>query len=336
MQNCSDAFRKAIEWLSADLECGRPNWACHTALPFYALSTVGSPLIQEYKELAASDNFWESEWLFDRPEVFFYLHQLGLCTGKGFEKSFDENVISHQTVKGYFYNDFGGCLRFLVSADQYPEARQRAEQYFLENWTDLQLGEIAMGMLALQEYDFWRYEEPLEKMAKCLSDSQQEDGSFGGDSYDEFNDTCLAIMALSRMKAWREVALKAVEYVKRSQRANGCWGRFYEDDGSFYEKDDDTSFAILALNAMGEGPKTAVYQVEWDNILAKQRERFLKPYFVHTSPLYGKSLHVKQIHDRVVHMVNNATGAIRICSLYLDMLYENIIVTCLRNCDQVK
>ena len=249
--------------------------------------------------------------------------------GLGADKYFIElleKALSYQTVTGYFLNDFSGCLRLLVLIDNYPEARRKALQYFLENWSDLEPDEIAKGMLALQELDFWLYEERLQEMAKFLSDSQQVNGSIGGRDAQlyEFEDTCIAIVALSRMKAWREVALKAAEYVKHSQRPNGSWGRTW-DDGTSDNRTDDASLAILALNAIGEGPKTALCQVEWDNILAKQRERFLKPYFVHTSPLYGKSLHVKQIHDRVIDMVNNAKGAIRICSLYWDMLYENIV-----------
>ncbi len=124
------------------------------------------------------------------------------------------------------------------------------------------------------------------------------------------------------MAEGQESATRGIEYVKSHQSSDGGWGSYSERDKS---NPVDTALGILALNAMGEGPKIAKSQMEWENLLSKQQARHLRPYFVHTSPLFGKSLHIKQIHDKMVEMIKSAQKTVRVSTLYFDMLYENII-----------
>ena len=61
------------------------------------------------------------------------------------------------------------------------------------------------------------------------------------------------------------------------------------------------------------------------DLLFKQKMDLQRPYFVHTSPIYDKKIHVKGIYDKIREILNNANSTIRIISPYIDLLYEDII-----------
>lgn len=74
-----------------------------------------------------------------------------------------------------------------------------------------------------------------------------------------------------------------------------------------------------------EDPKVSVERHEDSVKKLQQRIRMQTPQFLHTSPLFRNSVHVKEIHDRVRKMLQSAQSEIKIASPYVDMLYEDII-----------
>lgn len=126
---------------------------------------------------------------------------------------------------------------------------------------------------------------------------------------------------------------KAARYIHKLQENDGSW-RF---EGNWADgKSKNTALAILALSAIGEGAKVSRAPIEWNDKLSKQRYQKSCPVFLHTSPLFEKTIRVKQIHDKTLEMFNKASQTIRISSLYVDMLYENLIDIIQENNIEVK
>ena len=103
--------------------------------------------------------------------------------------------------------------------------------------------------------------------------------------------------------------------VKEITGKNGSW-----KDGLRF-----TATALIALLSMGEGPKIPQELVDHRFMRLEQSLKRQKPVFLHTSPLYHGSLHVKEIYSRIVDMLPNAKKEIRIASPFIDTLYEEII-----------
>lgn len=180
-------------------------------------------------------------------------------------------------------------------------------------------------------------------MCSALINVQNEDGYFGGIISLKDNDflypiktTAFCVVAISRCLGYNsEYIQKAVYWLKSLQLNDGSWeyrkNYFIDriensnnmDVSSVYFG--ETKYALMALFAAGEGPKIPLETFEWENILQNQKQKTIKPYFIHTSPIYGNQMHKKEIHDKVREMLKGAQKEIRICSLYIDFLYEDII-----------
>jgi len=276
---------------------------------FCALSIVGSPLVEQYVELSKQISFWDNslmpksgaveDYLFDRHDMFYDLHHLGLSDNAYFKEYFKEWVLDKQTVIGNIPGNSttSHSLRALAAVAPQSGATKLAVSYLLDNWQSSQdPEEIAVGMLALQELDFHTHKSTLEAMCRELVDMQNLDGSFPmGYSLDnsDFSATCYTIMVLSRMYGFEDVVGKAVYYVKDVLEREGRTNR-------------GAPLGIRALDAAGEGPKVPKAWVEWESTLAAQQFRSCQPWFIHTSPIYGKSIHVKQIHDKIIEMMNDS------------------------------
>ncbi len=86
-----------------------------------------------------------------------------------------------------------------------------------------------------------------------------------------------------------------------------------------------TAIALLALIAAGDGPKIPLAEVEWRETLINQKIEQTKPHFVHTSPIFDQRMHVKDIYVKIREMLNSAETEIKILSLYIGMMYEDIV-----------
>ncbi|MBE9593075.1 MAG: hypothetical protein IMF19_06315, partial [Proteobacteria bacterium] len=125
-------------------------------------------------------------------------------------------------------------------------------------------------------------------------------------------ETSLAIEALSMVFGQNdECVIKAVEAIKRDQKEDGSWGFV-----------DDTAYACLALISAGKGPKVSLEDVEWRDRLREQELRYIKTYFVHTSPKYFEEHHVEDIQKIIKRMLHSAKSEIRILSPYIEILHD--------------
>ncbi len=338
MNTCSESFQRAIQSLTEYVESNRERWNLIFCDHFCALSIVGSPLVEQYVELSKQSSFWDNslmsredrveDHILERHDMFYDLHHLRLSDNAYFNKYFQDEILDQQTVIGNIpgRNTTSHTLRTLVAVTPQSRATKLAVSYLLDNWYNPQVfnvsEEIAVGILALQELDFHTYKSILEDMCSELVGMQGSDGSFPrSDNWDklDFRATCYAIIALARMHGFEDIVDKAVYYIKDALEREGGTSK------NAFLASSEASLGIRALDVAGEGPKTPKAWVEWERTLATQQFRSCQPWFIHTSPIYGKSIHVKQIHDKIIEMMNSAQHNIRIISLYVDMLYEKII-----------
>jgi len=299
------------------------------AMCIYVLEKEGSNLLDNFLSAVKDDSFWEdlSDLVIDEPHLFWFYTRIGLRDNANFNKWVDR-LIKKQTIEGSMHSNtfyHAGPLRVLAATHPKSEALSNAVKYWEENWKDwsdqYSVGTLALGVLALTEIDYERYSSLIHEQVASLKAIPKEDGSWGAPERREprlrdIRETSLALWAISRVCGATELsARKGLEWLKQKQRENGSW----------YDSPQFTAWGLIGLLAMGEGPK--VPQEFVDNKLMKIEQEFSKdrPVFVHTSPLYKDSLHVKEIYDKIWLMLHNAQNEVRIASPFIDMLYEEII-----------
>lgn len=195
-----------------------------------------------------------------------------------------------------------------------------AVRYFLDNLDEfIALKVIPIGVLALCELDFLKFEDAIKDVCNFLKDEQNNEGYLGeirqyksgGTIFLPIEETSIIIEALSRVFGpTDESVIKAVEWLKKNQKEDGSWGSV-----------DDTAYACLALMSVGEGPKVPLEEVEWKEMLTTQKLELTKPTFIQTSPNLG----VTEIKEKIREMLNNANERIWICSRFITEFWTDII-----------
>lgn len=306
------------------------------ALVFYVLHLVGSKLFTEYVEASKNDAFWEDALSFLPTDAYTDILWFQFKMHKSQEHPvFLRKIkqLKHEIdLEGRFYNSDNHLpfLRFLVLLDSDSKEVKHVLKYMLDaNFINEGVFEASIGALALSELDVNKYEHEINEGINSIKKFQNDVGSFK--SRYEIRDTSYAIQAISKiMGKSDDSVIKAVDWIKNQQNSDGSWG-----DKTFNEKNEEifvpnpdlTAYALLSLISVGEGIKIPAYLIatELDNLIFSYEKT--RPIFIHTSPIYkGKgNLPVKDIRNKIHEMLHSAEKEIRICSLYIDMLYEELI-----------
>lgn len=334
MNDYSIEVQKGIEWLTKTLDnIDKKNWEHSTA--YYSLLKFDNGIANDYIKQGNKEDFWSGIYggLTERNmHYFYYLYKLGFSNNEFFFDYFNDIIIEDQTVNGRIsVNDDnqGGALLSLVEVSPSSKSTSKALEYFINNWKKLNTFEeiqLPLGMIALQKLDYFKYESILKKMRDELLKEQYNHGLLKTEANHyslNFKKTCFAIIALSRMNN-KKVVNKLIKTIKDNQESDGYWSFILNDEkkkGSI----ELTSLALLALNIAGDGLTVSKEEMKWKLELAKQERNKMKPVFIHTSPLYNDTSHIKEIHDKITEMLNRAENEVLICSLRIDMLYEKII-----------
>ena len=282
-------------------------------------------MVNEFVSAASNPAFWEdaSDYILDDPHMFWFLKKIGLGDNPHFIAEVD-NMIRQQTIEGHiFSNEFNhsGSLRVLVETKPDSEILFNAVSFWLKNWKWLSYDAktLAVGILALTELGFEKYLKEIREETEYLKKFQNEDGYWGRFLNSSFSkkesieNTSYAVWAISRVNGVKDpAAQKGLKWLAEKQKEDGSWDGY-------------TATALLALLAMGEGPKVPIELVEYHFMKQKQSIKKQKPIFVHTSPLYKGTLHVKEIYNKVSQMLHKAKKTIRIISPFIDMFYEELI-----------
>lgn len=311
-----------IETLSKKL---RMKYRCFEAEAFYVLKRLDSKLVDEFVSAAEDGMFWEDahDCIFDRPHVLWFLKNVGLGDNPYFLDKLGD-LIRQQSIEGAIQSNtfyHSGPLRVLVATKPESKALDNAVTYWLKNWKDIshEAATIAVGVLALTELDFEKHSNAIRKEIDYLKSFQNKDGSWSsllrGQNIKEGDvlQTSYALWAISRVDGVEDLdAQNGLKWLIGKQQENGSWP-------------DETEIALLGLLAMGEGPKLPLELVNNRFMRLKQSLKRQKPIFIHTSPLFKGSLHVREIYHKVFSMLRRAEKEIRIASPFIDVLYEEII-----------
>ena len=354
LKTCSEEVQVAIKWLEEKVRFDRresekrlkeeknQDWIkdisrrlkvkylCGDALNFYVLSKVNSPLLKEFLDAAKTEEFWFDEDegfdedLFYDPYLLWYLSKLGLKSNEYFKEALEVYIKKPQTREGNIPTGDDPShtlnLRVLASVEPDSEATDLAVRYFLDNLDEFKsnqssplhsryLKALAIGTLALCELDYLKYKEIIDDLGEFLKSEQKREG-YWGEIHQREDGTSLLIEALSRVFGQNdECVIKAVEWIKRIQKEHWYW----------------SADACLALISAGEGPKVSLEYVEWRDMLRKQELKYIKTYFVHTSPKYFEEYHVEDVQKIIKRMLHSAKSEIRILSPYIEILHDELI-----------
>ena len=321
--------RDRIKYISRRLKI---KYLCGDAIEFYVLSKVNSPLLKEFLDAAKTEEFWLDkegpegfdEQFFYVPYLLWYLSKVGLNTNEFFKEALEAFIKKPQTREGKIptgdYPPHTLNLRVLTSVEPDSEATDLAVGYFLDNLDEFKsnqssplhsryLKALAIGVLALCELDYLKYKEIIDDLGEFLKSEQKREG-YWGEIHQREDGTSLLIEALSRVFGQNdECVIKAVEWIKRIQKEHWYW----------------SADACLALISAGEGPKVSLEYVEWMDRLREQELRYIKTYFVHTSPKYFEEYHVEDVQKIIKRMLHSAKSEIRILSPYIEILHDVLI-----------
>lgn len=305
----------------------RSKYLCDQVEEAYVLSLVGSPFAKEYKSAASKKEFWLKEGnlddaLWDNRHLLWYLAKLGLMNNKYFKEAFSDLLRSQMVTGEIQSNELShvGPLRVLVQIEPYSHAAEMAISYFLDNWktAHFDIGELAIGILALTELDYLKYENEIKKIASYLEKRQNKNGYWGriyyhrkGEFFLPFEETSYVVQALSRLDNYKKSIQKAVGWLEKRKNADGSWGK----------RGWCTAAVLLALIAAGEGPKIPYSLVEFELMKVNQNLRRSKTSFKCTSPIKG----VKEIEITIREMIRSAKKRVWISSRFITEFWTNLI-----------
>lgn len=327
MEHCSQEVRKGVKWLETFLtkimsdykENNEEHDLAAYAESFYCLYLVDSPLVGEFIEASNNERFWASNFLWEDHHILYYLAKLGLNKNEFFRVAIQEYIKDQQTVKGYIYSngsDHTGPMRSLVLAEPESEATELAVKYFIKNHADFENDpkDLSIGILALCEYDFYKYSEIIKELVEILKKEFSEEGYIKTGTI-MIPYTGFAIQTLSHVFDNDEVTMrKGLNWMKRTQNQDGSWGI-----GGL--KNMQTSAALLCLISAGEGLK--ISKEEWKKKESSyiQKLKLAKSEIVVTSPLTNEF----GFKGRINGMIAKANNRLWICSRFITEFYPDII-----------
>ncbi|MHC1599709.1 MAG: phospholipase D-like domain-containing protein [Candidatus Methanospirareceae archaeon] len=283
---------------------------------FYVLGKFDQELVEKYLERAEEESFLEPDILMQYPGQCWVLAKLGLDDSSSYVQQLS-SIKNEQNREGQILDSgtHAEVLRTLVLLEPDSDYTEKAVHCLIDNLYEWSVGEIAVGVLALTELDYERYQLEIYTGIDRLLDYKNGDGGFGSSKTSDITTTSWAIQAISRIEGYRYSSMQeATDWLKQQQNDDGSW-----------TPPQSTTDALLALIAAGEGPKISSAEVEWNETLINQKMERTKPHFVHTSPIFDQRMHVKDIYAKIGDMLDSAKTEIKILSPFVDVMYEDIV-----------
>ena len=336
LETSSEEVQKGVIWLEHFLDSEEVLEPAY-ALEFYVVSKFNSPLVARFVEKAGTDEFWEEILLdlFDYSDyAFYYLSKLGLRENYNFKDSLKAYLDTAITSGGqHWLGNTGISLLTLVSTGLFPTKLELLLRNTLESiaqdedeYSEEDLENLALIGLALFELGYQKYRENIEKIMDYLLSMQKQKGYWGilrrkKDRKESIKlsiqKTFYIIEFLSRIRFLYtdvipdRVFEKAGGWVKSLQNSNGSW----LDDSKA------TSYALLTLISLGEGPKIPHEYVELIFNEATQAIRNVKPRFLATNP-YRAEFSIKETLEG---LFLGAEKRVWIISRYITEFFPDLI-----------
>lgn len=337
LNSCSEKVQPAIEHLDAYASPVDKRSRLN-AIIYYVLDQVDSTRVQKFLSEWHEENYDPGLMVFEVIDNLVYLlklekkHNPETWDQKESLQRFAAILKSEQTVDGAFkisdYDHVGG-LWFMTHFAPDTEITQNAVNYFV---SDMDFGspetyhywqDISLGSIALAELDVHLYGETVSQLGDKIKENlpsrleTYREKRSEGEHYTAFENILPYILiALNRIPAnYPDLNEEVVQLIgERLSREN-------------FEELPNRKIArmTMGLIANGEGPKIPASTAEWEKERKMQRVRYSKPEFVSTLPTTRLQTRRKEIHNRCQDIINDVDNELRISTLRIDMLYNDII-----------
>jgi len=331
----SESVKNGVTWLEDYLITNKEKtMTAEYTLEFYVLSKFNSPIVKKFIQKANTDEFWQDDFLFDdyADYVFYYLAQLGISGNHHF-KTHLKNYLDFTISSGgqHLFGNLGISLLTLVSLGMFPLKQElllkdAIERVNEDDYEEEDLENLALIGLALFELDARKYNKEIEKILRYLLAKQKQKGYWGvlkRRKYRKYSikttvqKTFYVVYFLSRVRFLYPTILsnsvfeKANKWVKSLQDSNGSW----------IDDSETTSYGLLTLISLGEGPKVPYEYVEMMSKEIDQRVKHIKPKFLVTNPYRAET----SIKDTLESLFLNAEKRVWIISRYITEFFPDII-----------
>lgn len=348
LNTCSPEVQNGYEYLMKNAEKLKDisdKYQPESSIIFYVLDDINSPLSEEYLgNMYGKTRPSPSQELVTYPYKLWFLAKLF----KKYDMSYKQNATISSVIddiKNWQNRDgslpgeinTAGRLRLLNLVEPESTVTKQAESYFKQNWKKHQSEiELSLGILSLSEINYDQYRSLIGTMAEKLVDSQSREGYFGQLIFDPsepdapkfypIEETGLAMRALSRVGGYKDELEEAAEWLRKEQMVHGQWVQ----NESIHHRNlshrlISTSYALLGLNTTLDGPQISQSMAEWETELEKQRKNKIRPDFLQTYPSSSLENRRIEIREQAESMIVSADDEIRICSLMIDMLHDELI-----------
>ncbi|MBP1901048.1 hypothetical protein J2744_000706 [Halorubrum trapanicum] len=248
-----------------------------------------------------------------------------------------------QEFSGGFVNYHPNLFRSLVHIAPDSEATQRARDYFIKNFHPEQnpvrgLISGVSGVLGLIELNYNKYEEMtgewLQEIASEIVGEGRSETLDGG--------TISAGHLLEASTKHRSYSLpQEVITTIEEDLVDYCdsFNQHIENSGfdelasnDFYTQEKRShgavmlpAFAVNSLTAIGHGYNVSGYEREWENQLKEKEQERTRSEFVSTLPAMEMWERKRGIQRKAESMISSTENELRIASLRIDMLHEDLI-----------
>lgn len=321
----------------------------------YILDRFESQYVDEFFEQVqntSTDSI--SRLILEYPNYLTYFYKMFDSTDQNRRNSAEivQKVFEIQKNKqqnsGRIMNEHQNQLRSLVNISPKSEATKKALRYYEDEIREDDIKGSSMyanlyGSIALMELNYDDYKglakRTIETCKKHMLDAVEYDGD------DEMNmptfKNSVAILLASQKnldveidEEIKDICVRNLEGFCETFCKNVSGDENWDiiskrdmlyDEEVYYRRISPVAEAVHALTAAGLGYSISGFKSEWMETIADQRHNQSKPRFVSTLPAAQVEERETTIHDTAKRMISNANDSLRIASLRIDMLHEEII-----------
>ncbi|ELZ80503.1 phosphatidylserine/phosphatidylglycerophosphate/cardiolipin synthase-like protein [Haloferax larsenii JCM 13917] len=332
LASCSDEVSSALKYLSEYI-ANSDDEHLHTpetSAAYCALNHVNSEAVRAYAEDVRIERD-RDYYLYEHSDSLVFLAKIlnkypnidniDIQSDLRYLKKLAESV---QMSKGDFSvsaYDLSGPMWFLSQINDDSVAVKNAINRLISKFPKEELSKYsfglnnaALGVVALSEINFQKYQKDisdiLEWMSKQICDLYDRDRGINPVT----TAYCLIAFIEGSEKHW------PIQDKLKQQLED----QLAEEDRS-KESLSTTGIVTLALIHAGDGPKIPAIQAERKIKRINEQMAQVKPRFISTVPSTRQKTRKTEILSKVQQMIEGTDSILRISTLRIDMLYDNII-----------
>jgi hypothetical protein len=283
----------------------------------YILYKVKLLNIDDFRKRFEDLDYLESSVPFDHPYLLYYLYEIGLGDNENFKEAYEKFIKDEQTRKGFIRCNslcHTGPMAVLVKIESDSDETKSAINYFLNNYKDFGTDELAIGLMTLQEYDYYGLKSYIDEISEWLRNKFTEEGCVTSrySDWNSIDDTAIAVQALCTLYGNKDsTVLSGLKWLRNMQKADGSWHTTY---------DRTTYSPLMALIAAGDADKVSVEEFNRQKMLYEQRMRSMQPEVLVTNPFEGDF----SIKETIRNIIYSSRNRLWICSRFLTEFWTDI------------